>query len=349
MITIGTRPIGREHPPFVIAEMSGNHNGDLGRALALVDAAAEAGADALKLQTATPGGLTLDVDRPEFRIDDPRSPWHGRHLYELYQDAVTPWEWHGPLFERARERGLVAFSSPFEAGAVDLLESLGAPCHKIASFELVDLGLVTRAAATGKPLIMSTGMASVSDIERAVRAARDAGNDQLVLLKCTSTYPATPENSNVRTIPHLREMFGTEVGLSDHTMGVGVPCAAVAMGATVIEKHFTLARADGGVDASFSLEPHELAALVVEVRRAWEGLGAVRYGGVAAEKAGAVQYRRSLYVAEDVAAGEALTERNLRVVRPGAGLSPEYLGILLGKRVNRALTRGTPMSWDFIG
>ena len=348
MIEIGTHKVDRDAPPFVIAEMSGNHNQSLDRAIAIVDAAVKCGVHAIKLQTASPDGLTLDVDSPEFRISDKDSPWYGKNLYELYREAVTPWEWHKPIFDRCRELGVIAFSSPFERGAVDLLESLEVPCYKIASFELVDLALVRRVAETGKPLILSTGMASLSEIELAVETARAAGNDRIVLLKCTSTYPARPLNTNLRTIDHLRACFATEVGLSDHTMGVGVPCAAIAMGATVIEKHFTLSRADGGVDASFSLEPHELKLLVEETRRAWEALGEVRYGGSADEKP-SLKFRRSIYVARCIKAGEILTHDNIRVVRPGYGLEPKYLDILLGRRVNQDLKKGTPMSWDYIG
>ncbi|GAB3443597.1 pseudaminic acid synthase [Massilia solisilvae] len=348
MIEIAGRQIGPDSPPFIIAEMSGNHNQSLDRAMRIVDAAVEAGAHAIKLQTASPDGLTLDVDSPDFKILDKDSLWYGKNLYQLYQEAVTPWEWHGPIFEHCRSRGIIAFSSPFELKAVDFLESLDAPCYKIASFELVDTQLVRRAAQTGKPLIMSTGMASLSEIETAVKTARAEGNDQIILLKCTSTYPARPTNTNLLTIAHLREAFGTQVGLSDHTMGVGVPCAAVAMGATVVEKHFTLARADGGVDAAFSLEPHELKLLVEETERAWQAVGTVRYGGSKDEQA-SLKYRRSIYISEDVKAGEALTPENMRIVRPGFGLAPKYYDLLIGRRVNKDLAKGTAMSWEYIG
>jgi pseudaminic acid synthase len=348
MIVIADRAIGPDHSPFIIAEMSGNHNQSLERAFAIVDAAADAGAHAVKLQTATPDGLTLDVDSPDFTVLDTGSLWYGRSLHQLYREAVTPWEWHAEIFTRCRQRGLIAFSSPFELKAVDFLEELGVPCYKIASFELVDIRLVRKVARTGKPLVISTGMGTLSEIEMAVEAARAEGNDQIILLKCTSTYPAKPSNTNLLTIPHLREAFGVQVGLSDHTMGVGVPCAAVAMGATVIEKHFTLRRADGGVDSAFSLEPEELKQLVVETERAWQGLGAVRYGGTQDEKA-SVKFRRSIYVSEDLKSGETLTERNLRIVRPGYGLAPHYLELLLGRHVNKDLAKGTPMSWDHIG
>lgn len=347
-IIIAGRTIGPEHAPFIIAEMSGNHNQSLERAMELVEAAAKSGVHALKLQTASPDGLTLDVDSPEFLIDDPQSPWHGRNLYELYKEAVTPWEWHKPIFDRCAELGLTVFSSPFELGAIDLLEELDAPCYKIASFELVDLPLVRKAAATGKPLIMSTGMATVSDIQDAVDAARAEGNNQIILLKCTSSYPATAADANIATIPHLRDMFGLQVGLSDHTLGIGVPCAAAALGATVVEKHFTLKRSDGGVDASFSLEPDEFSALVEESERAWASLGRVVYGGAAIEQK-SLKFRRSLYVANDIKKGAILTKENLRIVRPGYGLAPKNIDVLLGRRVNQDLSAGTAMKWEYIG
>jgi pseudaminic acid synthase len=347
-INIGGRLVGLSHPPFIIAEMSGNHNRSLARAMALVDAAAKAGVHALKLQTASPDGLTLNVDSSEFLIDDPSSPWHGRNLYKLYKEAVTPWEWHKPIFDRCAELGLIVFSSPFEPSAIDLLEELNAPCYKIASFELVDLSLVRKAASTGKPLIMSTGMATVSDIEDAVNAARSEGNDEIILLKCTSNYPSTAKDANIATIPHLRQMFGLQVGLSDHTLGIGVPCAAAAHGATVIEKHFTLKRSDGGVDASFSLEPEEFVALVKESERAWASVGGVVYGGAAVEKK-SLKFRRSLYIAKDLKAGDSLTKENLRIVRPGYGLAPKNIDVLLGRKINRDLSTGTAMKWEFIG
>ncbi|HBW84810.1 MAG TPA: pseudaminic acid synthase, partial [Gammaproteobacteria bacterium] len=257
-------------------------------------------------------------------------------------------EWHKPIFERCHELGLTVFSSPFEPSAIDLLEELDAPCYKIASFELVDLPLIRKAAATGKPLIMSTGMASVSDIHDAVEAAKGEGNHNLILLKCTSSYPATAGDANIATIPHLREMFGLQVGLSDHTLGIGVPCAAAALGATVIEKHFTLRRSDGGVDASFSLEPHEFSALVEESERAWASVGSVVYGGAEIEKK-SLKFRRSLYIAKSVKQGDVLTEENLRIVRPGYGLAPKNIDVLLGRKVNRDLAAGTAMKWEFIG
>ena len=345
---IAHRKIGQNAPPFVIAEMSGNHNQSLERALAIVGAAAKAGAHALKLQTYTADTMTLAINEGEFFINDEQSLWKGKSLHELYQLAYTPWEWHAPIMMRAKELGMVCFSTPFDESAVDFLEGLKVPAYKIASFENVHLPLIRKVAATGKPVIISTGMATLAEIDDAVRAAREAGCRDLILLKCTSTYPATPENSNVLTIPHLRMLFGCEVGLSDHTMGVGASVAAVAHGATVIEKHFTLNRAEGGVDSSFSLEPTELHALVVETERAWQSLGQVAYGPGETEKKSLV-FRRSIYVAEDLKAGDVLTVENLRCVRPGMGLPPKYYGILLGRRVNQDVKKGTPMGWGLLG
>jgi N-acetylneuraminate synthase len=344
-VAIAGRRIGRAHPPFVIAEMSGNHNQSLDRALQIVEAAHRSGAHALKIQTYTPDTMTLDIREGEFVISDPQSLWSGRTLYELYGEASTPWEWHEAIFRRARELGIIAFSTPFDETSVDFLERLQVPCYKIASFENTDLPLIRRVAATGKPVILSTGMATAAELDEAVTAARLAGCKDLVLLKCTSTYPATPENTNVATIPHMRELFDCEVGLSDHTMGLGVAAAAVALGATVIEKHFTLARADGGVDSTFSLEPAEMAALVTETQRAWQALGRVAYGPIAAEMK-SLQFRRSLYVVEDVAAGGALTAHNVRAIRPGLGLATRHLEHVLGRTVPRAVKRGTPVTWS---
>jgi N-acetylneuraminate synthase len=292
--------------------------------------------------------MTLDVQGQGFRIDDPGSLWAGASLYQLYQQAYTPWEWHEPLFARARELGLLAFSTPFDDSAVDFLERLGAPAYKIASFENTDLPLIRRVARTGKPMIISTGMATAAEMEDAVRAAREAGCRELVLLKCTSTYPATPENTNVVTIPHMRALFDCQVGLSDHTMGVGAAVASVALGATVIEKHFTLRRADGGVDSTFSLEPEEMAQLVVETTRAWQSLGQVQYGPTPAER-NSLQFRRSLYVVRDLQAGDVLSTDNVRAIRPGLGLPPKELDHVLGLRVKDAVARGTPLSWSLLG
>lgn len=344
---IGQREIGPHARPYVIAEMSGNHNQSLERALAIVDAAADAGADAIKLQTYTADTMTIRVDAPGFVVDDPKSLWAGRHLYDLYQEAHTPWAWHAAIFERAASRGIHCFSTPFDDTAVDFLESLDAPAYKIASFECTDLPLIRKVAATGKPMIISTGMATVAEIDEAVRTARDAGCRDVVLLKCTSTYPSTPENTHLRTIPVMRETFGCEVGLSDHTMGCGAAVAAVALGACVVEKHFTLARADGGVDSAFSLEPAELKTLVVETERAWQAMGSVRFGGLAAE-AQSKTHRRSLYIVQDLQPGDVLTRDNVRAIRPGLGLPPRELDRILGMRVQRAAPRGTALSWDLL-
>lgn len=348
VMEIGGFSVGPGRKPFIIAEMSGNHNQSLERALEIVEAAARAGAHGMKIQTYTADTMTLDLDRDEFSIKDPKSLWAGTSLYKLYQQAYTPWEWHKPIFDRCRELGMVGFSTPFDASAVDFLESLEVPVYKIASFENTDLPLIRKVAKTGKPMIISTGMATLAELDDTVRAAREAGCRDLVLLKCTSTYPASPENTNISTIPHMRELFGCQVGLSDHTMGVGVAVASVALGATVIEKHFTLRRADGGVDSAFSMEPEEMRALVAESERAWQSMGRVAYGPTEAEKP-SLQFRRSLYIVEDLEAGAVLTEKNLRAIRPGRGLPPKHIGLLLGKRISRKARRGTPMSWDLLG
>jgi N-acetylneuraminate synthase len=344
---IGRVDIGADTRPYVIAEMSGNHNQSLDRALAIVDAAARAGAHAVKLQTYTADTMTLDIAEGEF-ITAPNSLWSGQSMHALYQQAHTPWEWHAPIMERAKAHGMDCFSSPFDESSIDFLETLDVPCYKIASFECVDLPLIRRAAGTGKPLIISTGMATIAEIAEAVDTARSGGCKDLVLLKCTSNYPASPENTNVRTIAHMRKLFGCEVGLSDHTMGIGTAIAAVAFGATVVEKHFTLSREEGGVDSAFSLEPDELASLVVETERAWQALGEVRYGPTAAEERARTR-RRSLYIAEDLDAGDVLTTANLRRIRPGHGLAPKFIDVLLGRRVTRAVKKGTPATWDLIG
>ena len=339
--------IGVCHPPFIIAEMSGNHNQSLDRALEIVEAAAKTGAHALKIQTYTPDTMTLDLDEREFHISDPKSLWAGNSLYKLYGEAYTPWEWHKPIFDRARDLGIIAFSTPFDDTAVDFLEGLDVPCYKIASFENTDLPLIRRVAATGKPLIISTGMASIAELDDTVKAARGAGCKDLILLKCTSTYPATANNTNILTIPHMRELFDCEVGLSDHTMGVGVSVASVALGATVIEKHFTLSRADGGVDSTFSMEPAEMSQLVLESERAWQALGKVSYGATEAEKKSIV-YRRSLYVVQDIKAGDVLTKENVRAIRPGLGLATKYLDLVLGKAVKRNVLRGTALTFELL-
>lgn len=347
-ITIRGRRIGIGISPFIIAEMSGNHNQSLDRALEIVEAAAKAGAHALKIQTYTADTMTLDLSRGEFYIDDPESLWKGKSLYDLYKEAYTPWEWHRPIFDRCRELGIIGFSTPFDETAVEFLESLDVACYKIASFENIDIPLIRKAASTGKPMIISTGMATVSELDETVRAAREAGCEDIILLKCTSTYPATPENSNLITLPHMRDLFRCQVGLSDHTTGIGVAVAGVAMGATVIEKHFTLSRADGGVDAAFSLEPEEMRALVIECERAWQALGKISYGPTEKEKL-SLQYRRSLYVALDMKMGEVFTKENLRAVRPGFGLPPKYYEYLIGKKVKEDVKKGTPVTWDIVG
>lgn len=348
LMKIKNHTIGLGSMPFIIAEMSGNHNQSLDRALAIVDAAADAGAHAIKLQTYTAETMTLDLNTAEFRISDPKSLWAGQSMHSLYTQAHTPWEWHAPIMKRAQDRGLICFSSPFDETAVDFLESLDVPAYKISSFECIDLPLIKKVAATGKPLIISTGMATLAEIDDAVRAAREAGCKDLVLLKCTSTYPASPTNTNLQTIAHMRTLLDCEVGISDHTMGVGVSVAAVAFGATVIEKHFTLDRSDGGVDSTFSLEPAELASLVLETERAWQALGAVRYGPTEAETK-ARSRRRSLYITKDLKCGDLLTTENLRRIRPGLGLPPRFQDTILGHRVSREVLAGTPMSWDLLG
>lgn len=340
--------VGKAFPPFIVAEMSGNHNQSLERALAIVDAASASGAHALKIQTYTPETMTLSGDHGGFSVKDPGGPWNGRSLYDLYQEAHTPWEWHEAIFNRCRDHGLLCFSTPFDATAVDFLEGLSVPCYKIASFENVDLPLIRKVAATGKPLILSTGMASIAELDEAVNAARQAGCKHLVLLKCTSTYPALPEFSNLRTIPHMADLFDCQTGLSDHTLGMGTALAAVALGAVVIEKHFTLSRQDGGVDASFSMEPDEMKTLVTESERAWQSLGKIEYGSSAAESASLV-FRRSLYVVEDMKSGEVFSKKNLRIIRPGYGLNPKYYELMLGRKTTQSIKKGTPLSWDQVG
>jgi len=344
---IAGRSIGTSDPPFIIAEMSGNHNQHLDRALAIVDAAASAGAHAIKLQTYTADTITLNLRGGVFEVSDSASLWSGQNLYDLYQQAHTPWEWHEAIIERAHYHGLICFSSPFDETAVDFLESLEVPAYKIASFENVHLPLIAKAASTGKPLIISTGMASLAELDLAVTTARSAGCRDLILLKCTSSYPSSPEHSNISTIPHLSQLFDCEVGLSDHTMGVGVAVASVALGASMIEKHFTLSRDEGGVDSAFSLEPDELAALVLETHRAWESLGRVSYGPTRAEQKNLI-YRRSIYVAQDIAEGDVYTSDNIRIVRPGDGAPPHFYEQLLGRIARRALARGTPLTMEHL-
>ncbi|MBO0840850.1 MAG: pseudaminic acid synthase [Sciscionella sp.] len=346
-LRIGHHSIGVEHPPFIVAEMSGNHDGDLNRALSIVDAVAESGAQALKLQTYTPDTITIDVDAPAFRLSSDHELWGGETLYSLYRRAHTPWEWHESIFKRARERGLVAFSSPFDPTAVELLESMDAPAYKIASSEIVDLPLIELCAKTGKPLIISTGMATLAEIDAAVRTARAAGNDQLLVLGCTASYPAPAEDSNLRALSVLSAAFEVPVGLSDHTPGLGAPLAAIALGACAVEKHVTLSREDGGVDAAFSLQPNELSALVVESKRAWQALGQPIIGPRPSEREG-LRFRRSLYVVADVCAGDEVTPDNVRSIRPAGGLPPGDLPLVLGRHFRTDTAKGTPLSWNLI-
>jgi len=341
-IKIGKYTIGSNHPPFIIAEMSGNHNHSLERAFAIVDAAAASGAHALKIQTYTPDTMTLNISENEFFISDPKSLWKGKSLYALYGEAMTPWEWHKPIKERCEHHGMLFFSTPFDFTAFDFLEELGVDFYKIASFENTDLRLIERVAKSGKPLIISTGMATLPELTETVEAARKAGCKNLILLKCTSAYPSLPKEANLLTIPHMRELFNVEVGLSDHTMGVGVAIASVALGATVIEKHFTLDRSEGGVDSAFSMEPSEFKMLVEESKKAWEALGKVSFERSAQEEKSLV-FRRSLYVAEDIEAGDIFTEKNLRAIRPGFGLPTKYYDQLIGKRIKMSMKRGTAL------
>jgi N-acetylneuraminate synthase len=337
--------VGPDAPPFIIAEMSGNHDGSLEKALEIVRMAAAAGAHAVKLQTYTADTITIDVDKPEFRLSEGHALWGSRRLYDLYEEAHTPWEWHEPIFDLARELGILAFSSPFDPTAVEFLEGLEVPAYKIASSEIVDLPLIRLAARTGKPLIISTGMASVGEIAAAVDAAHSTGNRQVMLLSCTVSYPADPASSNLRGIPVMREAFGVPVGLSDHTMGIGAAVASVAFGSVLVEKHVTMSREEG--DSAFSLEPDELAALVRETKVAWQALGEPRIGAREAEREG-LRFRRSLFVVEDVKAGDPVTATNVRSIRPANGLSPDDFALVESKRFTRDVERGTPMSWDLV-
>jgi pseudaminic acid synthase len=347
MFKIQDTIISPDHKPFVIAEMSGNHNQSLERAFEIVDAAAEAGAHALKLQTYTADTITFNGTSDEFVIKDQNSLWKNQNLHKLYQMAYTPWEWHKPIFDRAKAHGMLAFSSPFDTTAVDFLESLDVPCYKIASFENTDHILLKKVAQTGKPVIMSTGVASIADIQESVGVLRKYGCKDLVLLKCTSTYPATPESTNLLTIPHMKELFDCQIGLSDHTMGIGAGIAAVALGARVLEKHFTLRRADGGVDSSFSLEPEELKNLVIESERAFLAMGKVNY--ILSEKEQkSLQYKRSLYVVEPMKAGEVFSEKNVRSIRPSNGLHTRYYDEILGKTATQDIEAGTALSWELV-
>ena len=346
-ILLGNRAVGPGCRPFIIAELSGNHGQDFSLAEQMVREVAKAGAHAIKLQTYTADTMTLDVDSDDFVIQEQDSLWRGEALHGLYAKAATPYEWHEPIFKLANELGMLGFSSPFDEKAVDFLHELNVPCFKIASFELTDIPLIRKAASTGKPLIMSTGMASLTEIEQAVNCAKQSGCNDIILLKCTSTYPASPENTNLNTIPNMRSAFSLQVGLSDHTAGIGASVAAVALGATVVEKHFVLDRSAGGVDAEFSLEPHELKSLVVESERAWQALGEIRYGGSEAEEK-SKQYRRSIYIAEDVKAGECLSTANTKIVRPAFGLAPRHWDKVIGRKVKSDLPKGTALTWEHL-
>ena len=342
---IGNRDIGVNFKPFIIAEMSGNHNQSLEKALEIVDAAADSGADAIKLQTYKPETMTMDIKGGSFEIKDKNSLWSGENLHSLYKKAYTPWEWHNEIFKRASEKNLICFSSPFDTTAVDFLEDLQVPAYKIASFENNHLPLIRRVAATGKPLIISTGMASIGELEEAVNTAKNEGCEDMVLLKCTSTYPATPKYSNINTIPHLKELFKCQVGLSDHTLGIGVAVGSVTLGATVIEKHFTLSRDEGGVDSAFSLEPKEFKLLTQESKKAWEALGKVHYGYTEAEKNSLI-FRRSIYVSNDIKIGETFNQNNLRIIRPGDGAPPNLFDKILGKKAKKNFKKGAPLKID---
>lgn len=346
-IKLANKIIGQESQPFIIAEMSGNHNQSLQKALDIVDAAARAGAHALKLQTYTADTMTLDIDDGDFFISDQKNLWSGISLYKLYQQAYTPWEWHKQIFEHCRKLGIIGFSTPFDETSVDFLESLDVPFYKIASFENIDLPLIEKVASTGKPMIISTGMATDIEIRETVEAARTTGCKDIILLKCTSSYPADPEDSNILTIPDMRERFNCQVGLSDHTMGIGVAVSSIALGATVIEKHFTLSRADSGVDSIFSMEPDEMKNLVIETEKAWQALGKIKYGLTDQEKKSLV-FRRSLYIAKDMKVGEIITKDNLRIIRPGLGLPPKFFKSVLGKKIKKDERKGTALQWEMI-
>ena len=348
-IKIGNRKICSQQPPFILAEMSGNHNQSLERAIKIVEEAVKCGVDGIKLQTYTADTMTLDIREGRFFIDDPKSPWRGESLYELYQKAHTPWEWHEPIYKRCKKLGIVCFSTPFDSTAVDFLENLNSPAYKIASFENTDHELIKKVASLNKPTIISTGMSSLAEIAESVQVACNAGIKELILLKCTSSYPSNPLDSNIKTIPHMREVFQCQVGLSDHTLGIGVPIASIALGVTFIEKHFTLSRAEGGVDATFSLEPPELKSLVEEAKRAWQGLGRIHYGTTGESESSSKIFRRTLYISKDIKKGDEITHDNLRAIRPGFGAPVKYFNIAIGKRVKFDVKKGTPFSFDIIG
>jgi pseudaminic acid synthase len=346
-IKLGKHLVGLSYPPFLIAEMSGNHNQSLEKALEIVDAAAEAGAHALKIQTYTPETMTLNLSHGEFFIEDKKSLWKGRSLYDLYGEAMTPWEWHAPIQERCREKGLEFFSTPFDLTAVDFLEKLNVPFYKIASFENTDLRLIKAVAQTGKPIIVSTGMASVAEIAETVDTIRSTGNNKIILLKCTSSYPSTAKDAHLRSINALRDMFHVEAGLSDHTMGIGVAVASIPLGASVIEKHFTIKRADGGVDSSFSMEPAEFRMMADECFNAHQAIGQVNFERTESEKRSMI-FRRSLYICADMKAGDTITESNMRSIRPGFGLPVKYYDFFIGKKVKKDISKGTALSFELI-
>ncbi len=346
MIEIGGRRIGEDEPVFVVAELSANHLQDLDLALKTIEAIKESGADAVKLQTYTPDTITLNVKNEHFMIKE-GTLWDGQYLYDLYKKAYTPWAWHEKLFNFAREIGLVCFSSPFDKTAVDFLEELGTPAYKVASFEIVDIPLIEYIASKGKPVIISTGIATLSDIEEAIKACKRVGNEQIILLKCVSEYPTPYEDANLRTIPNMRETFGVLVGLSDHTLGIAVPIASVALGAVMVEKHFILDRSLGGPDSAFSLEPEEFKAMVSAIRQVEKALGKVSYELTERQKA-MKKFSRSLFVAKDIKAGEVFTEENVKSVRPGVGLHPKYLRDILGRRARFDIKAGTPLSWELV-
>lgn len=347
-IKISNRLISEDHEPFLVAEMSGNHNQDLNQALKIVEAAALSGAHAIKLQTYTADTMTINHDQNEFVISDKNSLWYGKTLYDLYQEAHTSWDWHEKIIKKANDLGMICFSTPFDETAVDFLETLNVPCYKVASFEMTDLPLIQKIAKTKKPMIISTGMATISEIDETVRTARNNGCNDIILLRCTSAYPADPANIHLRTIPNMRDSFNCQVGLSDHTLGHGVAVASIAMGATFIEKHFTLDRSAGGVDSQFSLEPKEFKQLTIEVKRAWQSLGQILYGPKNNEK-NSLQFRRSLYVVKDMKKGDVFNKENLRAIRPGYGLAPKFYEYFLGKTINQDISKATPLKWEMIG
>lgn len=346
-VILGNKKISDYHPPFIIAEMSANHNQSLERALKMVEAAANSGAHALKLQTYTAETMTLNISHGDFYINESNNLWQGNSLYELYQKAYTPWEWHKPIFKRCKELGIIPFSTPFDESAVDFLEDLDVPFYKIASFENNHIPLIKKVASTGKPIIISTGLATIGEIDEAVKVIQYSGSKDIVLMKCTSSYPASETDTNLLTIPHMKELFNCQVGLSDHTLGTGVAIASVAMGATVIEKHFTLSRKDGGVDSAFSLEEEEFKSLVIEVERAYRALGKVHYGPTEKEN-GSLKFRRSIYAAEDIKAGELFTKNNLKIIRPSFGLEPKNYDQIIGRKSKQDIPKGTPIKWKFI-